>query len=426
MNYEKVKEKLEILADAAKYDVSCSSSGGNRKNKDKGLGDSSSSGICHSYTEDGRCVSLLKILLTNFCIYDCAYCVTRKSNDIQRAAFTVEEVVELTISFYRRNYIEGLFLSSGIFKNADYTMERLVRVAKKLRLEHNFNGYIHLKSIPGASDELMREAGLYADRLSMNLEIPTESGLKLLAPDKNHQDMIKPMGFVKNELIQYKEEKKKFRSTPKFAPAGQSTQVIVGATQENDFQIIQVADHFYKNFDLKRVYYSGYVPISNDARLPAIGAQVPLVRENRLYQADWLMRFYGFQANEILDKNNPFLDLEVDPKMSWALRNITQFPVIIQNANLEMILRVPGIGVKSAHEIVMARRFQNLSLEHLKKIGVAINRARYFISVSGENSHLKFLNALNLKEIIVADTKSKFENPFSNQLSLLHDDSFLR
>ncbi|MCK8140268.1 putative DNA modification/repair radical SAM protein [Flavobacterium sp. I-SCBP12n] len=426
MNYEKVKEKLEILADAAKYDVSCSSSGGNRKNKNKGLGDSSASGICHTYTEDGRCVSLLKILLTNFCIYDCAYCVTRKSNDIQRAAFTVEEVVDLTINFYRRNYIEGLFLSSGIFKNADYTMERLVRVAKKLRLEHNFNGYIHLKSIPGASDELMREAGLYADRLSMNLEIPTESGLKLLAPDKNHQDMIKPMGFVKNELIQYKEEKKKFKSTPKFAPAGQSTQMIVGATQENDFQIIQVADHFYKNYNMKRVYYSGYVPISNDVRLPAIGSQVPLVRENRLYQADWLMRFYGFKANEILDKNNPFLDLEVDPKMSWALRNITQFPVIIQNASLEMILRVPGIGVKSAHKIVQARRFQNLTLEHLKRIGVAVNRARYFISVSNENSHLKFLNALNLKEIILSDTKSKFENPFSNQLSLLNDDSFLR
>ena len=426
MNYDKVKEKLEILADAAKYDVSCSSSGGNRKNTAKGLGDSSATGICHSYTEDGRCVSLLKILLTNFCIYDCAYCVTRKSNDIQRAAFTVEEVVDLTINFYRRNYIEGLFLSSGIFKNADYTMERLVRVAKKLRLEHNFNGYIHLKSIPGASDDLMREAGLYADRLSMNLEIPTESGLKLLAPDKNHQDMIKPMGFVKNQLIQYQEEKKKFKNTPKFAPAGQSTQVIVGATQENDFQIIQVADHFYKNFDLKRVYYSGYVPVSNDIRLPAIGAQVPLVRENRLYQADWLMRFYGFKANEILDKNNPFLDLEVDPKMSWALRNITQFPVIIQNASLEMILRVPGIGVKSAHKIIQARRFQNLNLEHLKKIGIAVNRARYFISVSNENSHLKFLNALNLKEIILSDTKSKFENPFSNQLSLLNDDSFLR
>ncbi|MCF6139951.1 putative DNA modification/repair radical SAM protein [Flavobacterium sp. K77] len=426
MNFDKLKEKLEILADAAKYDVSCSSSGGNRKNTGKGLGDSSSTGICHTYTEDGRCVSLLKILLTNFCIFDCAYCVTRSSNDIQRAAFTVDEVVDLTINFYRRNYIEGLFLSSGIFKNADYTMERLVRVAKKLRLEHNFNGYIHLKSIPGASDELMREAGLYADRLSMNLEIPTESGLKLLAPDKNHQDMIKPMRFVKNELIQYKEEKKKFKSTPKYAPAGQSTQVIVGATQENDFQIIQVADHFYNNFNLKRVYYSGYVPVSNDARLPAIGAQVPLVRENRLYQADWLMRFYGFKANEILEKNNPFLDLEVDPKMGWALRNITQFPVIIQHAPLEMILRVPGIGVKSAHKIVYARRFQNLTMEHLKKIGVSVNRAKYFISVSNENTHLKFLNALNLKEIILGDMKSKFEKPFDNQLSLLNDATFLR
>ncbi|MGM8362308.1 putative DNA modification/repair radical SAM protein [Flavobacterium sp. ARAG 55.4] len=426
MNYDKLKNKLEILADAAKYDVSCSSSGGNRKNKNKGLGDSSASGICHTYTEDGRCVSLLKILLTNFCIYDCAYCVTRKSNDIERAAFTVEEVVDLTINFYRRNYIEGLFLSSGIFKNADYTMERLVRVAKKLRLEHNFNGYIHLKSIPGASDDLMREAGLYADRLSMNLEIPTESGLKLLAPDKNHQDMIKPMHFVKNELIQYKEEKKKFKSTPKFAPAGQSTQVIVGATQENDFQIIHVANHFYTNFNMKRVYYSGYVPISNDTRLPAIGTQVPLIRENRLYQADWMMRFYGFKANEILEKDNPFLDLDVDPKMGWALRNITQFPVIIQNAPLEMILRVPGIGVKSAHKIVHARRFQNLTMEHLKKIGVAVNRARYFISVSNENTHLKFLNALNLKEIILTDMKSKFEKPFDNQLLLLNDATFLR
>lgn len=426
MNYDRLKDKLEILADAAKYDVSCSSSGGNRKNTNKGLGDSSASGICHTYTEDGRCVSLLKILLTNFCIYDCAYCVTRKSNDIERAAFTVEEVVDLTINFYRRNYIEGLFLSSGIFKNADYTMERLVRVAKKLRLEHNFNGYIHLKSIPGASDDLMREAGLYADRLSMNLEIPTESGLKLLAPDKNHQDMINPMRFVKNELIQYKEEKKKFKSTPKFAPAGQSTQMIVGATQENDFQIIHVANHFYTNFNMKRVYYSGYVPISNDTRLPAIGTQVPLIRENRLYQADWLMRFYGFKANEILEKDNPFLDLDVDPKMGWALRNITQFPVIIQSAPLEMILRVPGIGVKSAHKIVHARRFQNLTMEHLKKIGVAVNRARYFISVSNENIHLKFLNALNLKEIILTDMKSKFEKPFDNQLSLLNDTTFLR
>lgn len=426
LNYDRVKEKLEILADAAKYDVSCSSSGGNRKNSNKGLGDSSATGICHTYTEDGRCVSLLKILLTNVCIYDCAYCVTRKSNDIQRAAFTVDEVVDLTINFYRRNYIEGLFLSSGIFKNADYTMERLVLVAKKLRLEHNFNGYIHLKSIPDASDELMREAGLYADRLSVNLEIPTESGLKLLAPDKDHQQMIKPMGYVKDEILIYKEDRKKFKSTPKFAPAGQSTQLIVGATKETDFQIIKVADHFYNNFNLKRVYYSGYVPISNDTRLPALGSQVPIVRENRLYQADWLMRFYGFKADEILEKNNPFLDLEVDPKLGWALRNIDKFPLNLQYAPLEMILRIPGIGVKSAHKIVHARRFQNLTLDHIKKMGVATNRAKYFISVANENKSLQFLEAVNLKNIILGDTKSKFENPFSNQLTLLNDDSFLR
>ncbi|AWG21040.1 putative DNA modification/repair radical SAM protein [Flavobacterium faecale] len=426
MDYDRVKEKLEILADAAKYDVSCSSSGGNRKNTNKGLGDSFATGICHTYTEDGRCVSLLKILLTNFCIYDCAYCVTRKSNDIERAAFTVDEVVDLTMSFYRRNYIEGLFLSSGIFKNADYTMERLVRVAKKLRLEHNFNGYIHLKSIPDASDELMREAGLYADRLSMNLEIPTESGLKLLAPDKSHQQMIKPMTFVKNEILNYKEEKKIIKSTPKFAPAGQSTQLIVGATQETDLQIIKVADHFYNNFNMKRVYYSGYVPISNDLRLPPIGLQVPLVRENRLYQADWLMRFYGFKADEILEKDNPFLDLEVDPKLGWALRNIDKFPVVLQSAPLEMILRVPGIGMKSAYKIIQARKFQNLTLDHIKKMGVATNRAKFFISVANVNKSLDLLDAVNLKDIIMKETKSKFENPFSNQLTLLNDATFLR
>lgn len=426
MNYDRIKEKLEILADAAKYDVSCSSSGGNRKNKEKGLGNSSASGICHTYTEDGRCVSLLKILLTNFCIYDCAYCVTRKSNDIKRAAFTVEEVVDLTINFYRRNYIEGLFLSSGIFKNADYTMERLVRVAKKLRLEHNFNGYIHLKTIPGASDDLMREAGLYADRLSVNLEIPTESGLKLLAPDKNHQQMIKPMGFVKNEIILYEDEKKKIRSVPKFAPAGQSTQLIVGATQETDFQIIKVADHFYNNFNLKRVYYSGYVPVADDSRLPALGTQVPMVRENRLYQADWLMRFYGFKADEIVERNSPFLDLEVDPKLGWALRNIDKFPVNLQYASLEMILRIPGVGVKSAHKIVQTRRFQNLTLEHIKKMGVATNRAKYFITVANPNKHLQFLDSMHLKTVILNETKSKFEKQFSSQLSLLNDHSFLR
>ena len=279
MSFERTQEKLKILADAAKYDVSCASSGSKRTNKSKGLGNSSGMGICHSYTEDGRCVSLLKILLTNYCIFDCAYCVTRKSNDIKRAAFQVQEVVDLTINFYRRNYIEGLFLSSGIFKSADYTMERLVAVAKKLRLEENFNGYIHLKSIPGASDELMREAGLYADRLSVNIEIPTEAGLKKLAPDKKREDFIKPMEKVKNEIILYKSEKKLIKSVPKYAPAGQSTQMIVGASGENDFQIMQTSNFFYKKFNLKRVYYSGYVPISYDSRLPQIGAAVPMLRE---------------------------------------------------------------------------------------------------------------------------------------------------
>lgn len=426
MNYDRIKEKLEILADAAKYDVSCSSSGGTRKNTNKGLGNSHASGICHTYTEDGRCVSLLKILLTNHCIYDCAYCVSRKSNDIKRVAFTVEEVVALTINFYRRNYIEGLFLSSGIFKDADFTMERLVRIAKKLRLEENFNGYIHLKTIPGASDELMREAGLYADRLSVNLEIPTQSGLKLLAPEKDHQQMIKPMRFVKNTLTQFNEELQKFKSTPKFAPAGQSTQMIIGATQETDLQIIKVADHFYNHFNLKRVYYSGYVPVLSDTRLPALGTEVPMVRENRLYQADWLMRFYGFKASEIVNQNHPFLDLEVDPKIAWALRNIDKFPVSIQYAPLEMLLRIPGVGVKSAYKIAQARRFSVLTLDHLKKMGVATNRAKYFIDFNTSNLHLKYLDAANLKQIILNESKSKYEQTFNNQLSLLNDVTFLR
>jgi putative DNA modification/repair radical SAM protein len=417
MNFDRTKEKLEILADAAKYDVSCSSSGGKRKNNG-GLGDSSASGICHTYTEDGRCVSLLKILLTNHCIYDCIYCVSRKSNDIKRAAFTVEEVVDLTISFYRRNYIEGLFLSSGIFKDADTTMERLVRVAKKLRNEHNFNGYIHLKSIPGASDILMQEAALYADRLSVNLEIPTESGLKLLAPDKNREDMLQPMRVVQKGIQLYKDEKKIIKSVPKFAPAGQSTQMIVGATSENDLQIIKVADHFYKNYGMKRVYYSGYIPVTSDVRLPEITAAVPVLRENRLYQSDWLMRFYGFKADEILDSNMPFLDLEVDPKLSWALRHLDQFPVNLQTADYKMILRIPGIGVKTAMKIVSSRRFQVLNIDNLKKLGAAVNRAKYFIDFSYGNPFLKHLTDLNLRKLIIGGSQSKFQNQFSQQLTL--------
>jgi len=418
MNFDRIKEKLNILADAAKYDVSCSSSGSKRKNTNKGLGDSSGMGICHSYTQDGRCVSLLKILLTNHCIFDCAYCVTRRSNDIKRAAFKVQEVVDLTISFYRRNYIEGLFLSSGIFKSPDHTMERLIQVAKKLRNEENFNGYIHLKSIPGASDELMREAGLYADRLSVNIEIPTKSGLKLLAPEKKHEDFMKPMKKVKDEIIQYKNESKLIKSTPKYAPAGQSTQMIVGATGESDRDIMYSSAFFYKNYNMKRVYYSGYVPISNDPRLPALNSQVPMLRENRLYQTDWLMRFYGFDIRELLNDDYQFLDMEIDPKLSWALRNRQLFPVDINKVDKQLLLRIPGIGLKSVNKIIEARKFSKLNWDHLKRIGIAFNRAKYFINCNSREKELRDLSSENLKSIILQTSQSKFRKDLSNQLSL--------
>lgn len=419
MDFNRIKEKLNILADAAKYDVSCSSSGSNRKNKSKGLGDTGN-GICHSYTEDGRCVSLLKILLTNHCIFDCAYCVTRKSNDIQRAAFKIQEVVDLTINFYRRNYIEGLFLSSGIFKSADHTMERLIAVAKKLREEENFNGYIHLKSIPGASDELMYEAGLYADRLSVNIEIPTVSGLKLLAPDKKHEDFIKPMLKVKNEIIRYTEERKIIRSTAKYAPAGQSTQMIVGATGESDKDIMYSATHFYKNYNMKRVYYSGYVPISTDSRLPMLGSAVPMLRENRLYQTDWLLRFYGFSVDEILDSQHPNLDMDIDPKLMWALRNLNHFPININTADKQLLARIPGIGMGSVHKIINGRKFRNLNWDHLKKMGVALNRAKYFIICNSNDWERRDLDAARIKGMILQSTNSKFKHQYSNQLSLFN------
>lgn len=414
---ERAFEKLEILADAAKYDVSCASSGSKRQNKDKGLGNASN-GICHAYTEDGRCVSLLKILLTNHCIFDCAYCVSRKSNDVKRAAFTVEEVVDLTISFYRRNYIEGLFLSSGIFDSADVTMERLVRIAKKLRLEENFNGYIHLKAIPGASAELLKEAGTYADRLSVNVEMPTEKGLKLLAPDKNHQDVIEPMKFLKNSIAGHKEEKKIIKSTPAFAPAGQSTQMVIGATGESDMEILGMADYFYQKMNLKRVYYSGYVPISTDNRLPAIGTPVPMIRENRLYQADWLVRFYGFNVNELVGFDLPNLDLEIDPKLGWALRNLEQFPVDVNTVDLEMIKRIPGIGHLSAQKIVSARKFRTLQPEDLQKMGVAYNRAKYFLVASSPFAMHKDYTPMQIRQQILTIQNSKYVSNFSPQMAL--------
>lgn len=413
---DRILEKLSILADAAKYDVSCASSGSDRKNDNKGIGNASN-GICHAYTEDGRCVSLLKILLTNHCIYDCAYCVSRKSNDIKRAAFTVQEVVDLTINFYRRNYIEGLFLSSGIFKNADYTMERLVLIAKKLRTEHKFNGYIHLKTIPGASDELVKEAGLWADRLSINVEMPTEKSLALLAPDKKRSDMLKPMQFLKDAIVKHTEEKKLFKHTPMFAPAGQSTQMVIGATPETDLEILYLANGFYKKFNMRRVYYSGYVPISNDIRLPAIGTPVPMIRENRLYQADWLMRFYGFEVNEIVDKENPLLDMDIDPKLGWALRNLHLFPLDINTVDYKLMLRIPGIGLQSAKKIAAARKFGSINWDHLKKIGVAANRVRYFIN-AGKEFERKDWQPMQIKEFILKESSSKYKPNFSPQLKL--------
>ena len=378
-----IDEKLRILSDAAKYDVSCSSSGSGRKNTNNGLGNGAISGICHSWSADGRCVSLLKILMTNYCIYDCKYCISRKSNDIERAILTPDEIVRLTINFYRRNYIEGLFLSSGIIKNADYTMEQMIAVAKKLRLEERFNGYIHMKVIPGASRELIHEMGLYVDRVSVNIELAESKALKLLAPDKKPTDISTSMGLIRKNQIQNTEEKKLFKSTPSFIPAGQTTQMIIGASGESDYAILSKSENLYKNFDLKRVYYSAYVPVNKSGILANADA-VPMIREHRLYQADWLLRFYDFKAGEILDEKNPFIDPLLDPKANWAVQNWHLFPIEINRASYKDLLRIPGIGVTSAKRIVMARKYSIIKYEHLKKLGVVIKRAKYFITVNGE------------------------------------------
>lgn len=380
-------EKLEILSDAAKYDVSCASSGSKRKNSRTGMGNSNGMGICHSFTEDGRCVSLLKILFTNHCIYDCAYCVSRRSSEVKRAAFKVQEVVDLTLNFYKRNYIEGLFLSSGIFKNADYTTERLVRVARTLREEHEFNGYIHLKVIPGASDELLFEAGRYADRLSVNLEIPTEPELKKVAPEKDFESALRPMGFLNERITENKEARAATRKAPLFAPGGQSTQLVIGATPEDDATVLRLSDSLYRTKGLRRVYYSGYLPVSEDVRVPALD-QAPLVREHRLYQADWLMRRYQFGVEEIIDDAEPFLDLKVDPKVSYALRHPEAYPVEVNTAPYEVLLRVPGIGLKSAQKIISARRFGTIRWEHLQQMGVVLKRAKHFIVVPAHRPRL--------------------------------------
>jgi len=402
MDADRIKEKLGLLADAAKYDISCSSSGSKRDNRNGGLGTTEGMGICHSFTEDGRCVSLLKLLLTNYCIYDCAYCVTRRSNDVKRVAFTVAEVVELTMSFYRRNYIEGLFLSSGIFKSPDATMERLVRVARTLRQQHRFNGYIHLKTIPGASEELIAEAGRWADRLSVNIELPTEQSLQALAPEKKYVDIEVPMELIRDQAEAAREEGKVLRRAPVFAPAGQTTQLIVGATPESDRHILALTDKLYRDYNLKRVYFSGYVPIPNaDARINQVTAP-PLMREHRLYQSDWLMRYYGFDATEIAPPDAPDLPLDIDPKLAWGLRNRDLFPVDVNAAEYELLLRVPGVGVRSAQRIVAARRTARLTYDHLRKLGVVMKRARYFLVADGPVQENHALDTVTLRRRLLA------------------------
>lgn len=377
-----LQSKLNILSDAAKYDVSCSSSGSSRKSKKGFLGDTNKSGICHSFTQDGRCISLLKILFTNFCIYDCSYCINRISNDVKRASFTPEEVAELTMNFYRRNYIEGLFLSSAIVKNPDYTMELLYKTLKLLRECYRFNGYIHVKAIPGASMAIIRETGYLADRISVNIELPSSSSLKLLAPQKKPELILNPMKSIAYLGIKSREEEKKFKNSKIFVPAGQSTQLIVGATPESDFDIINLSEKLYEKFDLKRVYYSAYVPINTTPNLPAL-KQPPLLREHRLYQADWLLRFYGFKAKELLTRGEN-IDPLIDPKTQWALNNINIFPLEVNKASFKDLIRTPGIGMKSAERIVQSRIFGSLSFNDLKAMGVVLKRAKYFILISGK------------------------------------------
>lgn len=412
-----IKEKLNILSAAAKYDISCSSSGSKRKNINDGLGNAANSGICHSFTADGRCISLLKILLTNYCIYNCKYCVNASSKDVQRAAFTPEEFVDLTINFYKRNYIEGLFLSSAIFKNPNYTMELLLKVVKKLRLEENFNGYIHLKAIPGADEALIKEAGKFVDRMSVNIELPSSSSLKLLAPQKTKENILTPMNTIKNNILETKDLKKKIKSTPLFVPGGQSTQLIVGATPESDFKILNLSENLYNKFNLKRVYYSAYVPVvKNEKALPDI-IHPPLVREHRLYQADWLLRFYGFKAKELLKDENENFDLNFDPKTSWALNNINNFPMEVNKVSYDELLRIPGIGVRSARRILTARKVHSLSFEDLKKIGVVLKRAKYFITCKGKYYGDVSFNDEKIRTRLLYMDKPKIDDENSSQLS---------
>ena len=378
-------DKLTILSDAAKYDAACTSSGVRRKFQPGKIGNTSSSiaGCCHSFSADGRCVTLLKVLMTNCCVYDCKYCVNRRSNDTRRAAFTPRELAELTIGFYRRNYIEGLFLSSGVLRNADYTTEQMIRALRILRQEYGFNGYIHAKAIPGTSPELVQQLGLLADRMSVNIELPSQQGLQTLAPDKTREAILRPMGLIRDKVSESRQELVKYKHAPAFAPAGQSRQLIVGATKDTDRHILHLTEALYQKYRLKRVFYSAYVPVVENSLLPALDTKPPLLREHRLYQADWLLRFYGFQASELLDEAHPDFNPQLDPKCSWAVSHLEHFPVEIMRADYETLLRVPGIGPTSARRIVSARRTAHLRFEDLKKLGVVVKRAQFFLVCDG-------------------------------------------
>ncbi|NBI91792.1 putative DNA modification/repair radical SAM protein [Lachnospiraceae bacterium] len=422
-----IKEKLGILTDAAKYDVACTSSGVDRRGDGTGIGNTEKGGICHSFSADGRCISLLKILFTNECIYDCKYCINRKSNDVPRASFTPDEVCELTMGFYKRNYIEGLFLSSGILYHPDFTMELIYQTIYKLRTEHRFQGYIHVKAIPGADPVLIQKTGYLADRMSVNLELPTAESLKRLAPNKHRKNILAPMRQIQNGIQENKNELVLYRKAPHFVPAGQSTQMIVGATRENDYQLMMVAESLYQKFGLKRVFYSAFVNVNEDKDLPALPGGPPLLREHRLYQADWLLRYYGFQAQELLSEERPNFNVLLDPKADWALRHLELFPVEVNRADYQLLLRIPGVGVKSAQRIVRARRNGTLKFEDLKKIGVVLKRALYFITCGGRMMyHTKIEEDYITRNLISVKEKLPFDKDgiTYRQLSLFDDVNF--
>ncbi len=426
-----VFDKLKILTDAAKYDVACTSSGVNKKSAVGGIGSASASGICHSFSGDGRCISLLKVLMTNLCAYDCKYCVNRKSNDTPRASFTPRELAELTINFYRRNYIEGLFLSSGVLRNPDYTTEQMIEALRILREEYRFFGYIHAKAIPGTDSSLIARLGMLTDRMSINIELPSQSSLQLLAPDKSKHSILAPMKYIQNRIQENSTDIIKYRHAPKFVPAGQSTQMIIGATPDTDFQILNLTESLYKNYKLKRVFFSAYMPVAENTLLPTLDSAPPLWREHRLYQADWLLRFYGFTANELLDQQHQSFNPFLDPKCNWALHHMDFFPMNVNRSPYSDLLRVPGIGVNSAKRIVIARRSATLQFNDLKKLGVVLKRAQYFITCGGKateglkTTQDKVLQSLMSKKTLGMYHQSfPFESP-NKQLSLFEQPSLL-